>query len=146
MEEIWHCSKKKRFEWTKNCTIGVGQKIWMLFLKAQSSCYFQQEAFWECFEVSRKVWESFVNMPLYFAATVLLTMIFNSVYFAMPSITNYKFASECFTICTHPWPLTSHRIRKNDKEIEKYFHGEKRGRNLKESNRGGSLSRMDISK
>jgi len=40
---------------------------------------------------------------------------FNSVYFVSPIITNYKFPSEGFTIWTHrhPWPLTSHRIRKN---------------------------------
>jgi len=40
---------------------------------------------------------------------------FNSVYFVEPILTNYKCASEGFTICTHrhPWPLTSHQIRNN---------------------------------
>jgi len=31
---------------------------------------------------------------------------FNSVYFVQPIITHYKFASECFTICTHTTSLT----------------------------------------
>jgi len=59
-----------------------------------------------------------------------------------PIFTNYKFPSECFTICTHrhPWPLTSHRIRKNSQIT---LQGWKKGRNLQQSNRGGSLSRMD---
>jgi len=38
---------------------------------------------------------------------------------------NYKFVSECFTICTygHPCPKTSHRIRKNSQTT---LHGKKR--------------------
>jgi len=40
--------------------------------------------------------------------------------------------------------LTSHWIRKNRREIEKTLSGvEKKVRNLQESNRGGSLSRID---
>jgi len=39
--------------------------------------------------------------------------------------------------------LTSHQIRKNSPEIEKTLSLGKKGRNLQESNRGGSLSRMD---
>jgi len=41
--------------------------------------------------------------------------------------------------------LTSHRSRKNSQKIEeKPFTGKKKkGGNLQESNRGGSLSRMD---
>jgi len=41
----------------------------------------------------------------------------------------------------HPWPLTSHRIRRNSQEIEKKTFTGKKGWNLQESNRGGSLSR-----
>jgi len=43
----------------------------------------------------------------------------------------------------HPWPLTSHQIRKNSEEIEKTLSQGKKWRNLQESNRGGSLSRME---
>jgi len=41
--------------------------------------------------------------------------------------------------------LTSHRIRKNSPKNrrKKKFTREKKGRNLQESKRGGSLSRMD---
>jgi len=31
---------------------------------------------------------------------------FNSVYFVLPNITNYTFASEGFTICTHTTSLS----------------------------------------
>jgi len=56
--------------------------------------------------------------------------------------------SEGFTICTHrhPCPRTSHRIRENSQEIEETLSQGKKERNLQESNRGGSLSRMDRSK
>jgi len=66
---------------------------------------------------------------------------FYSVVFIQPNITNCEFSSEVSTICTHmtPWPLTSHRIRENSQEIEKTW------RTLQESNRGGSVSRMDRS-
>jgi len=41
----------------------------------------------------------------------------------------------------HPWPLTSHQIRKNSPENRKQpFQGVKKGRNYQESNRGGSPS------
>jgi len=45
--------------------------------------------------------------------------------FVEPIFTNYKFVSECFTICTHrhPSPKTSHWIRKNSQIT---LHGEKR--------------------
>jgi len=39
--------------------------------------------------------------------------------------------------------LTSHRIRRNCQEIEETPFTGKKGRTLQESNRGGSLSRMD---
>jgi len=65
-----------------------------------------------------------------------------SVYFISPKITNCKFASEGFTIC----PRTSHRIRikRPPPPPQKILSWGKKGRNLQESNRGGSLSRMDI--
>jgi len=67
----------------------------------------------------------------------------NSIQFILysPNITNYKFASGGFTICTHTTSLTfdltsdqekvpKHRRRKN-------IHADKKGRNLQERNRGG---------
>jgi len=38
--------------------------------------------------------------------THLISIKLNSVYFVQPNITNYKFASEGFTICTHSTSLT----------------------------------------
>jgi len=69
----------------------------------------------------------------------------NSVYFVLPNITNYGLASEGFTVLTHrhPWPLTSHRIRKNSQKIEEKNRSQIKEINLQESNRGESLSRMD---
>jgi len=45
----------------------------------------------------------------------------------------------------HPWPLTSHRIRKNSQKTDTNLSQGEKGRNLHESNRGGSFSRMDRS-
>jgi len=52
---------------------------------------------------------------------------FNLVYFVSPIITNYKFASEGFTVCTHTtsltFDLTSEKLPKNRK---KNLHRRKR--------------------
>jgi len=70
----------------------------------------------------------------------------DSVYFVKPNITNYKFASEGFTICTHTTSLSQdltsdqEKLPKNRKNP---FTVKIKERNLQESNRGGSLSRMD---
>jgi len=62
---------------------------------------------------------------------------FNSVNFIQPNITNYKFASEGFAVCTH-MDFTSDQ-EKLPKNRRKPFHGEKG----KKPSGGGSLSRMD---
>jgi len=56
----------------------------------------------------------------------------------------YKFASKGFTISTHTTSLTFD-LTSDQKQLSRNrenFHGEKKGRTLQESNRGGSLSRM----
>jgi len=69
-----------------------------------------------------------------------------SIQFSLYIAQYHKFASEGFTVCTHTTSLTFDltsgqeklpRSRKNP------FTGEKKGEILQESNRGGSLFRMD---
>jgi len=58
-------------------------------------------------------------------------------------MTNYEFASEGFTICMHTTSLTFDLTSDQEKlprKKKKNFHRGKKGRNLQESNRGGSLS------
>jgi len=63
-------------------------------------------------------------------------------------ITDYKLASEGFTICTYTTSLTfdltsdQEKLQRNRK---KTLSGKIKGRNLQESNRGGPLFRMDRS-
>jgi len=66
---------------------------------------------------------------------------FNSVYFVKPIITNDNLPSDGFTVCTHrhPWPLTFDLIS-DQEQLPK--NRKKPSRGKKESNRGGSLSRM----
>jgi len=87
----------------------------------------------------------FLNHPRFqslgWKPLVVFTWKFNSIQFIL-----YRPISQMYTFCTHtlhPWPLTSHRIRKNSQEIEKTLSGGIKVRTLQESNRGGSLSRMD---
>jgi len=79
----------------------------------------------------------------------LFYFFFNSVYFVSPDITNYKFPSAGFTTCTHTtsltFDLTSDQEKLPRNIFKKTFTREKRWRTLQESNRGGSLSRMDRS-
>jgi len=72
--------------------------------------------------------------------TKLLTYLFNSVYLYSP-ISQIINLPQGFTICRHLCPKTSQRTRKNSQIT---LQGDKKGRNLQESNRGGSLSRMDM--
>jgi len=70
-------------------------------------------------------------------------LLFNSVYFVYAIITNYKIALEGFTICTHTTSL-SQEITSDQKKLprnrrKKTFTGKIKGRNLQESNSGGSL-------
>jgi len=67
----------------------------------------------------------------------------NSVYFIKPIVTNNKLASEGFTICTHMTSLTFDLTSDQGKTPTKKLSRGKKGRTLQESNRGGSLSRMD---
>jgi len=65
-----------------------------------------------------------------------MSVQFNSVYFIWPNITNYEFPSEGFTICTHTTSLTFDLTSDQEKLPGNI-------RTLQESNRGGSLSRME---
>jgi len=71
---------------------------------------------------------------------------FNSLHFIRSNITKKKCASAGFTICTHTtsltFDLTSDQEKLPQNRENKLLQG-KKGRNLQESNRGGSLSRMD---
>jgi len=73
-------------------------------------------------------------------------LLFNSIQFILysPLLQNTNFPQRALQSVhiRHPWPLTSHRIRKNSQEIEKILSRGKKWRTLQESNRGGSLSRM----
>jgi len=72
----------------------------------------------------------------------LLSIQFNSVYFILPNIKNYKFVSEGFTICTHTTSLSQNLTSDQEKlqEMEKKSFTGKKVRDLQEINRGGSLS------
>jgi len=68
-----------------------------------------------------------------------LKFYFNSIQLIL-DIPNYELASEGFTICTHTTSLTFDLTSDQEKFPPKK---EEKVRTLQESNRGGSLSRMD---
>jgi len=69
----------------------------------------------------------------------------NSAYFVSLNITNYEFSSEDFSICSHTTSLTFDLTPDQEKLPRKTLSGGNKRRTLQESNRGGSLSRMDLS-
>jgi len=99
-----------------------------------------------CFTCGAEGCDVLASRGLCFVPAWCSAAIFNSVYFVQPNITNLPTMALQSLHRRHPCPRTSHRIRKNSQEIEKKLSEGKKGRNLQESNRGGSLSRMDRSK
>jgi len=71
---------------------------------------------------------------------------FNSVYFVKPIITNYNFASEGFTICTHTTSLSQDLTsdqEKRPRNRKKTFHREKREETFRRATKEDPSPRMD---
>jgi len=96
------------------------------------------------FESSKSVFPSVLQTILMPVENDSCSIQFNSIQFILYSpssqITNFPQRALQSVPIRHPCPKTSHRIRKNSQEIEKKLLWEKKGINLQESNRGGSLS------
>jgi len=107
-----------------------------------SSCMLISRCFW---------WKILVLLPIYsqiwhvsfldsWEIGFILQHLSHSIEFSSFCIARYHKLQICTHTTGHPWPLTSHRIRKNSLEMEKQLSRVKKWRNFQESNRGGSLS------